>query len=57
MSKLTIIEELALSHILNSVMDAIEWDQEMKEYSAGDRVIFSCSKEEYLALIRAYKKL
>ena len=57
MSKLTIIEELAISHVLSSVIDILEYDKERKEYSAGDRVIFSCSKEEYLALKRAYKKL
>lgn len=60
MEKLTSLEKVALCGVLNSLLadkDTLIWVKEMDAYSAGDRVIISMSREEYLALKRVMEKL
>lgn len=55
--ELTVTEKAVLNDLLYSTLSAIEYDKELKEYNVRDRTIFSCSKQEYLALKRISKKL
>jgi hypothetical protein len=56
-SELTIMERLALQHILNVVFEGMTWDADMCAYVDNGDIILSLDKAEFQAVKRAYKKL
>jgi hypothetical protein len=56
-NELTIIERLALQHILNAILENISWDSDIGAYVDNGALILSLEKSEFQAVKRAYKKL
>jgi hypothetical protein len=55
--KLTPTENYVVSDIIGRAADALSWDSGTGYYEDGGNFIYRCSKSDYAALKRAYKKL
>ena len=56
-NELTLMERLALQHILNAALENMTWDTDMCAYVDNGDIILSLDKAEFQAAKRAYKKL
>jgi len=53
----TYTEWSVLKDILFAISDVIDWDEDHKQYSVGERVIFTCGKREYNAIKKLNNEL
>lgn len=55
--KLTPTEAYCAGDVISRVVDAMSLNKESGQYEDAGNFVFSCSKSDYAALKRAYKKL
>lgn len=48
--ELTLDELYVLNSIRRSVLDSLDWDEDLKAYTDGGRFLINLSKEEYKTL-------